>query len=111
MSTDPSSLFLQTRMPLCSLVSTSNVMADEIRRLNEILASSNQSFFKLYQSLLDKKKQLATSEVREAQVKAEYEKRVLQLEDSCAKFHREASVLKVTRIFKKGRAERRKKQQ
>ena len=70
-------------------------MAEEIKRLNQILAESNQSFCKLYQSLLEKKKQLTALEAKLVEAKRDSESRVRQLEEKATKLIYDTSVLKV----------------
>ena len=70
-------------------------MADEVKRLNEILAESNQSFYKLYQALMDKKKQLAAAEAKLLETLKECDAKVLQLQDTAARLSNEVKVTKV----------------
>lgn len=69
-------------------------MAAEIKRLNEHLATSQQSFYRLYQALLAQKKQTAQREQEARQALAEAAKAKQEAENKAGKALAEAETLR-----------------
>ena len=70
-------------------------MGSEIVRLNNLLASNQQSFCKLYQSLIEKKKQIDLLEKQKKAAIVDAAGRVAVIEDKCGKALSEAQTLRV----------------